>query len=694
MLKPYIFRHFTLLCVSCCFLFLSNTLAKDINTSIQGGEQPSVFSSKLALENEKIAANELFEIGINHYTNHKLEAALTTFLQCLDKIQFLNLPELHVKTTRQISSIYEEIGNFELAYHYQLQSLELYEAMSDSLGIAMALYEIGNIFFYQNSFELALQNYNKSKRIVTILGDSIGTYSCLGAIASVYNQLGIVQKSLTMNLEALSLAEDMSYKEGIAYALHNIGADYFGLGYCETALSYYKKALKHKKEIGDKFDEIATLQSLGVVHLDMDETEKALYFFNEALKLSKEIDSRSRKAEVYGLLSATYETNNNTKEAFRYMKAYTVLKDSILNENTLKEMAQSKTRYEVSKKEKEIVLLKKENELLGKNKEIASWKNYFLAILVTFLLFTSFLFFYYYKNQKRYSDLLADKNLQIQQQNEQLEEVNNLQATFNDTLKTKNEQIELQNQQLENSNKELKQFAYIASHDLKEPLRMIGAYTSLLHRRYANKLDEGAKEFMGFITEATTRMNSLLDDLLTYSKVGTQELQKEVVKMGEVVEIAMANLQLNIKQKQAKVNVGHLPQVNVSRSQMGQLYQNLLSNALKFSNKEHPQIWVDAQKNGKAFIFSVKDNGIGIAEEHQERIFEMFSRLHTRQEYEGTGIGLATCKKIVEQHGGKIWVESKPQKGCTFYFTIPFSPEILTNNTSVTSSEKMTGSLS
>ncbi|MGB1243746.1 MAG: sensor histidine kinase, partial [Chitinophagales bacterium] len=201
-----------------------------------------------------------------------------------------------------------------------------------------------------------------------------------------------------------------------------------------------------------------------------------------------------------------------------------------------------------------------------------------------FLLFTSFLFFYYYKIQKRYSDLMASKNRQIQEQNEQLAEVNDLQANFNQTLKTKNKQIELQNQKLENSNKELKQFAYIASHDLKEPLRMIGSYTSLLHRRYATKLDEGAQEFMGFITEATTRMNKLLDDLLTYSKVGTQELEKESVKMGEVVDVVLANLQLNIRQKQAKVNVGSLPKVTVSRSQMGQLLQNLVSNALKFSD--------------------------------------------------------------------------------------------------------------
>jgi len=650
-------------------------VAQDIDASLR--EHSSQKHDVVALSKEKEAVNALYELGKKHLKQNDVETALVIFLQCLDKTQQHNFPKLQAKVCRKISSIHQEIGDFDLAYSYQLQSLEIYERASDSLGIAKSLYEIGNIFFFQQNFELALQNYSKSKQIVENVGDSIGIYSCLGAIGSVHNRLQHIDKSLDINLEALRLAEKMNYTEGIAYALHNTATDYYDLGYCETALEYYKKALFYKKEIGDKFDEIPTLQSLGLVHLHMNETKQALRFFNEALELAEAIDAKHRQAEVYQSLSLAYEHSNNTTEAFRYLKAHTELKNSIMNENTLKEMAQSKTRYEVGKKEQEIILLKKENELLGKNKEIASWKNYFLIVLVAFLLFTSFLFFYYYKSQKRYSDLTADKNLQIQEQNEQLAEVNDLQANFNRTLKTKNKQIELQNQKLENSNKELKQFAYIASHDLKEPLRMIGSYTSLLHRRYSDKLDEGAQEFMGFITEATTRMNKLLDDLLTYSKVGTQEFEKESVKMGDIVEVALANLQLNIRQKEAKVHVGSLPKVSVSRSQMGQLLQNLVSNALKFSDINNPQIWIDVQKNGKAYIFSVKDNGIGIAEEHQERIFEMFTRLHTRQEYEGTGIGLATCKKIVEQHGGRIWVESQQNQGSTFFFTIPFDKEIL-----------------
>lgn len=632
------------------------------------------FSAKQQ-EKAKNAIEELYDKGKEYYVENDMENALMTFLQCLDNVEVLDAPKLRAKITRKLSAVYQDLGNFDLAYRYQLQSLELYEAQDDSLGIAKALYDIGNIFFFQNRFESALESYTKSRKLVKKLGDSIGIYSCLGAIGSVHNRLGNTRKSLRLNLSALKLAKAMNYTEGIAYAMHNIGADYSDLGYCETALSYYQKALNYKKEMGITFDEIPTLHAMGIVHFEMDETDEALNYFNKALQLAESIDAKSKITEIYYWLSLAYEKKNRIKEAFHYMKAHTQLKASVLNENILEQMAQSKTRYEVNKKEKQIVLLKQENEILGKNKEIASWKNYFLVVLTAFLLFTSVLFFYYYKNQKRYNSLLAGKNQQIQEQNEQLAEVNDLQSSFNETLKNKNEQIELQNKQLENSNKELKQFAYIASHDLKEPLRMIGAYTSLLDRRYAKKLDEGAKEFMGFITEATARMNSLLDDLLSYSKVGTQQLQKEWVKMDEIVEVALANLQLEVKQKQVKIHTAKLPEVKVSRTQMGQLYQNLISNAIKFSNKQQPEIWIDVQKKGKSYNFSVKDNGIGIALEHQERIFEMFSRLHTRQEYEGTGIGLATCKKIVEQHGGEIWVESQQNLGSTFHFTIPYKQQ-------------------
>ena len=211
------------------------------------------------------------------------------------------------------------------------------------------------------------------------------------------------------------------------------------------------------------------------------------------------------------------------------------------------------------------------------------------------------------------------QNQQLEEVNAQLEEINQSQRDFNQVLTAKNEQIEKQNIELENANIELKQFAYVASHDLKEPLRMISSYTSLIKRRYAKYLDESGTEFMGYITDATQRMNSLLEDLLAYSRISTHNQQKEEIDMNKVLKGTLANLHLAIQQKNAKVQLHDLPTIKANRSQMGQLYQNLISNALKFSDEEHPKVEISAQTNGKMHVFSVKDNGIGISPEHQQK---------------------------------------------------------------------------
>jgi light-regulated signal transduction histidine kinase (bacteriophytochrome) len=224
---------------------------------------------------------------------------------------------------------------------------------------------------------------------------------------------------------------------------------------------------------------------------------------------------------------------------------------------------------------------------------------------------------------------------------------------------------------LARSNAELEQFAYVASHDLQEPLRMVASFTQLLARRYRGKLGQDADEFIGFAVDGATRMRSLLDDLLAYSRVGTRGKPLAPTDMNAVLEDALNNLTNSIAESGAAITRESLPTVPGDRVQLVQLFQNLLANAIKFHGNGAPQIHVSAGKQDSQWIFGVRDNGIGIAPEQQERIFMIFQRLHHRSEYPGTGIGLAICKKIVERHGGRIWVESRPQEGATFYFSIP-----------------------
>jgi len=253
-----------------------------------------------------------------------------------------------------------------------------------------------------------------------------------------------------------------------------------------------------------------------------------------------------------------------------------------------------------------------------------------------------------------------------------------------EALRKAHDELELRVQErtaeLARSNTELQQFAYVASHDLQEPLRMVSNFTRLLADRYDAKLDNDAREFIAYAVEGATRMQTLVQDLLTLSRVGTRDKDLELVRLDVAVDRAVANLELAIRENGALVSHDELPEVVADSSQMMQLFQNLIGNGIKFKGAEPPRVCISAGRNGngKEWTFSVRDNGIGFEPHYAERIFAVFQRLHSRDEYQGNGIGLAICRKIVERHQGRIWAESKPGSGSTFYFTMPAArvPEV------------------
>ncbi len=245
---------------------------------------------------------------------------------------------------------------------------------------------------------------------------------------------------------------------------------------------------------------------------------------------------------------------------------------------------------------------------------------------------------------------------------------------FRDTTDRKKaeERLKQASEELARSNKELEQFAYIASHDLQEPLRMISSFIQLLDKRYKGKLDQDADEFIGFVVSGASRMQIMINDLLAYSRVGTRGKPPEPVECENVFSQAMENLKISLEESGAAVTHDPLPAVMADSSQMVQLFQNLIGNAVKFRREgEQAKVHVSAQRKTTEWVFSVKDNGIGISRESFDRLFQVFQRFQPQAKYPGSGIGLAICKKIVERHGGRIWVESEPGKGSTFYFTVP-----------------------
>lgn len=578
--------------------------------------------------------------------------------------RFLEFPTTTTSSTKRamanslVSNIYQEQGDFSKAYEYQLESLKISEALKNINGISRSNYSLGTINYYQENYEKALEFYLKGAEVSKNLDNTKVAFSYLGGIGSVYEKLGNLEKSLEYNLKSLELAKTFSNKTSLGYALQNMGANYIELKEFKKAETALLEALVIHNTKKRQYARVGVLRDLGKLYTNTKEYDKAIDYLNQGMSISKEIDSKSRVAEIFKALSYTYEQANRTKEAIHYLKEHTNVKDSILNEKSAGMIAQALKDYEVAQKEREIVILEKDQQLSKKN-------FYMLVSFLGFIMMFLIIVFYSYRSQKRLNTALEEKNEQIQDQNSKLEE--------------KNEQIQLQNEELAKINNELQQFTSVASHDLRSPLRTISSFSNLLGRRYKGILDDQAQEYLGFIQTGTNRMMNMINDLLEYARMGKDEIPNEWLESRALVEEALFNLQENIKDEDALIRVDKhkLPKIKANRTQMVQLFQNLIGNAIKFRSSKRPEVDVFSYEENGTNIFYIKDNGIGIDPEYQEKAFKMFGRINGRTEYEGTGIGLATCKKIVQSHGGDIWLESEEGKGSTFYFSIPLQQEVL-----------------
>ena len=287
------------------------------------------------------------------------------------------------------------------------------------------------------------------------------------------------------------------------------------------------------------------------------------------------------------------------------------------------------------------------------------------------------------RKQKNAKELLEAKKLRVEELNQkigQLENTNEKLSTYisklEDSIKSQNEiheeRLKKVTNNLNRSNEEFQQFAYVTSHDLQEPLRTIASFTQLLAKRYKNKIDEDSDEFMDYIVDASMRMQQMIKDLLQYSRVVSRGKVFKPTNAAEIIEYTISSLKTQIEDEDVEITYDKLPKVTADSGQLLRLFQNLVENAIKFRQfAVQPKIHISCRAHDNEYVFSVADNGIGIEEQYFDRIFTIFQRLHTKEEYEGTGIGLSVAKRIVERHGGRIWVESEPNIGSTFYFSIP-----------------------
>ena len=527
------------------------------------------------------------------------------------------------------------LADYEKALEQYLNALKIREEIQDSIGLGRSYNNIGIIHLTQNEFELANKYFNNGLAIRQDTRDTIGIIYSYINIGEVFLKQNNLELALLNFTKALSFARKKNNQKGIAFSSTYLGRVYQQQENPEKALVYYFEALKIWEVRGNLKESAANYIEIGRIKMQQNKLKEALTFLDQGLINSKRIGAKRQIQEAYWTLANVYAKQQNYKKAYSSQLAYDQIKDSIFAETSSKSLLELETKYEANKKEV---------KLLQKNKEINRLSIFAFIIILLLLLLLSWYLYSRFKWQYQNTETLEETNRLIQKKNQELKEYNS----------------------------ELEQLAFIVSHHLKEPLRNINSFSTLLKRRYTKVLDENGLEYIAYITKGVSQMSNLLADLLYYAEIRSKEnINFRPINTKDIVDHVLKEFQEKIEQKSAKITIGQLPMVHSKTFFMQLLFRNLIDNSLKFNEKDIPIINIDCQKTKSNYLFSVKDNGTGIAPSYQEKVFDIFKQYFARKKYGGTGIGLAISKQIVLKHNGRIWLESELGQGAIFYFTIP-----------------------
>lgn len=553
------------------------------------------------------------------------------------------MPKDSARIFSQLGYVAHHFGNLEKAHAYQIKALKIYERLGDPFLISQYYYAEGLIFIEQKKFEKALTCYKISLELYQSSGETQGVSDWYSVIGEAYHEMDSLDQALFYKKKAFQIDSLQDYEYGLGYGYYSLALTYTKLQQLEKAMRLHKKGYQIRQEIGDKEETAKSLAAIGGINLKFKNYNLAIQQLEEALGIAKAIETKPLIKDIYQQLAEASYEKGNYKNAYNFQQEYFILRDSITNENSLQSIANLKSKHQVDKQQQQIALLQKDQEMGLMHRNLS---------IVGFILLFCFIA-YRLRHSKK-------------------------QSNYNKLLKAKNEEIKKQNLQLQTANEDLEQFAYISSHDLKAPLRTIGSYASLLNRRYKKQLDATGVEFLEFITNGVKQMNTLLEDIYDYTRLDKEALNFSPVDLNMIVEKVRLSLGYTIQERQAIIEVENLPTIYGNMTLLGQVFQNLIDNGMKFMVEgKEPRINISTKIKNDFFQICIQDNGIGIAEDYHDKIFTVFRRLHNDSEYKGTGVGLAICKKIIEKHGGEIWVESDGVNGSCFCFTLPIVPNTL-----------------
>ncbi len=583
--------------------------------------------------------------GIAMYKNGDIQNSSAILLEVLPKIgdSQLNL-KAEVNQILGMTLVFQD--KFPEGYKYQMDALKYYSDIGDSTGLMSVYYDLGANFGTQGQNELALKNYEKGIALAKAANNAKMTILGITALGGTWASLNDYDKALKYSSESIELANILEDNEELAWASINRGHILGKLQKYKEAEYYLKQAYELSFKIGNKLLTAYSLEQLSDLNLKQDRLQKAIADLDESYEIFQELGQVNNIKEVTKKYAEIYYKQKNFSKYKEYTDKYIALKDSVYSKEMLESMASLEQDFEIHKIERENQIA-----LLTKDQELARAKNYAaLAVICgAVLIFLLILALMYSRNRAAVerNELLAAKNAEILRQNESLI----------------------------NSNHDLEKFAYIISHDLKEPLRNINGFTKLLNRKLKKYTsDKDINEYATYITDGIEQMAELLNGLLEYSKVGVNKSEKRRSNINTIVVKVINSLKIQLDEKNCQVEINSLPSIACRTTQLTQVFQNLIANAVKFGPKEGNKITIGGEDMGHEYRFFIKDEGIGIDPAFQKDIFVVFKRLHNRDTYLGSGIGLATCKKIVEDHGGRIWVKSQEGQGACFFFTLPKKP--------------------
>ena len=590
---------------------------------------------------------------------------------------------VEIKAVLGIGKAALDQGNMDTGLEYGLLAMRLLEDIENNILLIEAYNLIGSSYLKKRQQENARMYFNRALSLSESLSYVEATISSQKNLAVLHAMNREYREALQFFLDALEKGKSIEHRTHVAHCLINIGTIHAHLLNYTEALKRYSTAIAIYQDVLDARNLVILLNNIGNTYFITEKYDTAFTYFSKVLAQASSIEYAPMIAHAYSQLSKTCIAQQQFSSAITFANKSAEVSQTIdeskekhFNFMNLAQIAFHQQRYQDAidwaNKCLEKARLHKDNYYVIKAckllADIYENQNNFKKAAEYFKLYASFQE-EWYKDQKVKHIIDAEIRYTIKEKEKAIE-ILKKENEYNALLIGQHKQMEFQNDKLRHINEELKQFAYVVSHDLKEPMRMIISYTQMLEKMYLNELGEDGALMFGFVKDGAHRMNTLLKDLLEYATIGRKEENIVPNSINDIISEVMDNLFLKIEETDTLIEFGDLPTIEAEKSLLLQLFQNLISNGIKFRSKEIPQIKISAENQEDHYLFTVKDNGIGIAKEYQERIFVMFQRLHSRKEYEGSGIGLAICQKIVHRLGGHIWLESNAGEGTTFYFTL------------------------